>query len=354
MTPVARPWTNMPPSRVTAMCAAMATLALAVGMPGTASEASLSSPSPVVEPGEPWIAYVWDAQGVKVVRMVRPDGSDDHLAIGGALVDTEHPDWSPDGTRIAYQVDWHEILAAHADGSDPVTVASCVASCIDVDMPAWSPDGNRNRLSPGGCRGWLLHQEHDRGHRPGHRPDHDRVRAHCARVPRLATMGPDGQSMVVELERYQSDPVPVDSPGAWTSAIAVVDLRQDPAAAPRVISSWDVHAAYPDWSPTDGRIVFGTYDLGEFNETEEASNLFTVRPDGSELTQLTSFDRPDDRATQPFWTPDGQRIIFTWVARDGYHDAQVGFIDADGGNLTRGLQETTPVYVTHPRLRPTP
>ncbi len=100
--------------------------------------------------------------------------------------------------------------------------------------------------------------------------------------------------------------------------------------------------------------MFNTYDLGDYNDTDEASNLFTVRPDGSGLTQLTSFGRADTRATQPTWTPDGQRIIFTSIARSGYHNAQVGFVDADGGNLTHGLGGSAPVYVTHPRLRPTP
>ena len=306
-------------------------------------------------PGEPWIAYVWDAQGVKVIRMVRPDGTGDHLAIGGPPVDTEHPAWSPDGTRIAYQADWHEILVADADGSDPVTVAylrGCRASTSTC--PPGRPDGTRiafRRVDADG--GYYTRSSID---------VIDLATGQITTVfeptppefldwPRWS---PDGTSMVVELERYERDPVSVDDPGAWASAIAVVDLLDDPAAAPRIVSRWDVHAAYPDWSPTDDRIVFGTYDLGEFNETDEASNLFTVRPDGSDLTQLTTFGGTDDRATQPFWTPDGQRIIFTWIKRTGYHDAQVGFMDADGGNLTHGLPGATPVYVTHPRLRPTP
>ncbi len=101
---------------------------------------------------------------------------------------------------------------------------------------------------------------------------------------------------------------------------------------------------------TDGLIVFTTYDLGEFQGTDEPSNLYTIRPDGSGLTQLTAFGLGERRATQPTWTPDGERI-FTLVEHAPEFDRprRAAFIDPSGNGLT--ILEPS---ATHSRLRPDP
>ena len=350
----ARPWS------LALTAAAIVTVGL-VGVADGASPVAIDpSPgsSPAVLPGEPWIANVWDAQGVKVIRLVRPDGSDDHLAIGGAPAFTEHPDWSPDGARIAYTVDWSSIWIANADGSDPIRIATCAAPCAYIDMPAWSPDGNQVAFRT------LKIEE---GFFTGSAIDVFDIASGVTRTvsrpaaplyPHWPRWSPDGHSMVVELERYDSVQPEGTTEIAPATAIAVIDLRQDPGTPPTIVTPWGIRASYPDWSPTEDQIVFDTYDLDDDNATDEASNLFTVRPDGSGLTQITSFKPGGDRALQPSWTPDGKRVIFTWATGSPTggtdYPATVGFVDADGGNLTHGLGGSAPVYVTHPRLRPTP
>ena len=95
--------------------------------------------------------------------------------------------------------------------------------------------------------------------------------------------------------------------------------------------------------------MFGTYDYGPFFETDEPSNLYTIRPDGTGRVQLTTFGAGDDRATQPSWTSDG-RIIFTYVS--GQHDEsqRPAFLNADGTGLE--LLDV-PEPLVYPRLRPT-
>jgi Tol biopolymer transport system component len=84
---------------------------------------------------------------------------------------------------------------------------------------------------------------------------------------------------------------------------------------------------------------------------EGPSNLYTIRPDGTGLTQLTEFGKGETRAVQPTWTPDGDRIIFTAVEGTGFGDPTMAIIQRDGS----GLQPATssgPMFGTHPRLRP--
>jgi Tol biopolymer transport system component len=60
-------------------------------------------------------------------------------------------------------------------------------------------------------------------------------------------------------------------------------------------------------------------------ETEQGQQIFTVRPNGHELRQITNVD---GAAGLPEWSPDGRRIAFT------LNECSVAIMDADGGNLT--------------------
>ena len=59
-------------------------------------------------------------------------------------------------------------------------------------------------------------------------------------------------------------------------------------------------------------------------------DLFTVQADGSDLTQLTDLDENEQH---PAWSPDGERILFTYGSVVSNLDIYV--MDADGSNVTR-------------------
>ncbi|MRT32743.1 hypothetical protein FGX01_02470, partial [Xylella fastidiosa subsp. multiplex] len=66
----------------------------------------------------------------------------------------------------------------------------------------------------------------------------------------------------------------------------------------------------PVWSPDGSRIAFQNYDAeGNFH-------IWTVRPNGADLTRITS-GAFDDR--EPAWTPDGRTLVF---ASDRSQDRQ--------------------------------
>ncbi len=325
-----------------------------VADPTSIPEDSAGAAGLVVEDGEPWIALQWLFDGSDGVQLMRPDGSD-RQPILASLGNTFHPDWSHDGLRLAFEVGSADtstdIWTSRPDGGDLqllVDHAACPGDCRYVLYPAWSPDDAsiafiRFRFDGDELVASTLEVV------PAAGGDARVVYTAPARTAlNYPRWSPDGASIVFEFTTY-----PTDTPesGAGTgSAIAVIDATAA-GAKPRVLTEPSVFASYPDWHPSDDLIVFTTYDLGEYQATDEPSNLYTIRPDGSDLRAVTTFGPADQRATQPTWTPDGDQIMFTLVGQaDGFDGPrQVATIAPDGSD-----QVTPGPEGTHARLRPTP
>jgi Tol biopolymer transport system component len=325
------------------------------------SALAIASASPAASAGstvladEPWIAYQWTRAGSDGIYLGRPDGTGQHALLPDATFNAYHPDWSPRGAQIAFDAGTgggNEIWVVDADGTNAEAVVprsiDCAISCGDVALPAWSPDGSaiafvRFQLGPTGLEASVIEVQ-DLASR-------DR-RVLFAAPSKTALNYPrwssDGQSIAFEMTRFPDTQINVGT--ATGSAIAVIDATGE-TTEPVILTDWSMYATYPDWRPGSDQILFSTYDLEEFQATEEPSNLFTMKPDGSGLTAITTFGKAGQRATQPTWTPDGSRIIFTLVGQEASFDnpRHAAFIDADGSNLV-----DTGVVATHPRLRPTP
>lgn len=76
----------------------------------------------------------------------------------------------------------------------------------------------------------------------------------------------------------------------------------------------------PSWSPSGTRIAFSDFIAG-------TSQIFTVNPDGTGLTQLTTLG-----GERPSWSPDGGRVAFENSVSG---NLDVYAINADGTGLTR-------------------
>jgi TolB protein len=84
--------------------------------------------------------------------------------------------------------------------------------------------------------------------------------------------------------------------------------------------------------PDNALIAFSTNPEGV--SPDVAREIFVMRPDGSDVTQLTD----GMLATQPAWSPDGSMIAFARLAAG---DRNIYLMDADGADiraLTTGLQ----------------
>lgn len=129
----------------------------------------------------------------------------------------------------------------------------------------------------------------------------------------------------------------------------------------RRLTNDDAGDYQPSWSPDGSRIAWVSSRTGLLN-------IFTMRPDGSDVQQLT-FTRMADplpgsgqSVARPAWSPDGQRIAYT-VGVDG--GAQLWVMNADGSNKRRlapenGVSDFEPTWsgdgrtIAVRRVRPAP
>ena len=328
----------------------LATTALAsCGGGGGAAEKKATPESPIAsEPG--WLAYQYQTDPDDVfdikVHLVRVDGSQDHAIAPNLAGSIRHPDFSPDGSRLAFDQltneESTEVYIAKADGSNAKRIALCSPPCADRWEPAWSPDGSRLAISTG--EGRVTETGPARfgiGVIDVNSEEVTQVVEHEKAVgqDRFARWSPDGKRLVFYRAQLKSD-------GTIQTAIFVVDVD---GSNLRRLTPWDMNAGDPDWSPNGDLIVFSTHPLREF-ELLERSELYTMRPDGSGINALTSNGEDGPRATEPRWTPDGKAILYVRETHAATHRS-IWVIDRTGGTDAPVLTKE-PTYYTHPVLQP--
>jgi hypothetical protein len=232
--------------------------------------------------------------GSETVWTVDPDGS--NLT---KIADGRSPAWSPDGTRIAY-IGSGGIHVANADGSGDVALGLS-DSCFDA--VSWSPDGTK-----------LLFCRYEY-------PDSDLFTANVdgtgitrlAQAPTSAYEGrarwsPDGTRIAYTDESLlRIGLIGADGTGSVTLT---------PTAA-----NWGA-----DWSPDGSRISFIS------RREDPGGDVWTMKPDGTDLVKLTGYPGPDQVAA---WSPDGQQIAL-WRLISG--TSGIWTMNADGS----GLHQITP------------
>jgi len=139
-----------------------------------------------------------------------------------------------------------------------------------------------------------------------------------------AAFSPDGSQLVYEHRLPRS--------GDRESRRALVVASADGKRRQR-ITPWSLTAGDgADWSPDGTRILFRSY---EDEDERTQSQLCTIRPDGSDLQQLTKF--PDGTILlSASFSPDGEQIVFGMGGKGGKADIFV--MNADGTEIRPLLQ----------------
>jgi Tol biopolymer transport system component len=320
---------------------------------GAEGNPSASATDPPPSPGEDEPLVVF--HGVNLgLTLARPDGSGLRTILEG---ETVHPDWSPDGSEIAYvkvEDGGGQVWLTDAAGEEPRPLLESYPAGLEAlywENPAWSRDGGR--IAMVGYDGDPNNEAPARSVlaivdiATGELTVAGELALADGRLHSYPRWSPDGDALVMNVDHFTGETydgatvaVSRSGGGGWTAPAAITEVD----AFGRV-----------DWHPSEDLIVFGAYDIGGHVATDEPTNLFTIRPDGTDRRPVTDYGPGEERATQPTWTSDG-RIIFTYVTGIDDLDRAIAQIDADGSNLDILIE---PQLVgsgnrPHPRLRPLP
>lgn len=321
---------------------AAAVLAACTGGQGAAVNDATSTPPPLsASQAAQWITFTSFRDGLAGLFSIHPDGSGltqlTQLEVGAT-----HPDWSPDGSRLAVslRVDSsnYEIAILGPDGAllDTLTDSE---SILDTD-PDWSPDGSKLAFSSNidaiavdfragfdiylidaaGSRPTMLTHSLDWGienvvsgteaHQWNNAPD----------------WSPDGQFLAYQTNGDGNNEIYVMAADGSNP----VNVTNDPS-----------NDRYPAWSPDGSRIAF-------VSDRDGNDEIYLMNPDGTGLTRLTENDSLD---AAPAWSSDGNLITFSAKARQG-NNPDIYVMRADGSGVTQ--LTTDPDFDGYPTWKPAP
>lgn len=288
------------------------------------------------------------------VFTINPDGSGKRQVTfpEEGFVD-RNPDISPDGRRIAFEregPDYDEVFVVDVDGSDLtwLTRHGPADFCFELSgtcsgSPAWTPDGRHIVFKS--ARGPVVDGYVELQALFIMRADGTHVRQLTQlATPRLGEdsdpqVSPDGRRIVFERRNVRTAQ-PEGGIALW-----ILNLRtgRERRITPYALSAGDT----PDWSPDGKRILFHN---NQAQEPNVSANLYTVRPNGRGLKQLTFEEGGAVNYLGSSYSPDGRFIVVGRRPATGGVNADIFIMRADGSGI-RPLTQTV-LYDSYPDWGP--
>jgi len=270
-----------------------------------------------VRVGNGRIAFTFGPEGAKQIVSINPDGSDARqLTFGG---DNIYPAWSKDGTTLAFSSDRagvHEIWTMNPDGSDArqVSRGSGGGGGGGALVPDWSYDGTR--------LAYTARQDPNVGI-----PEVWVVNAEGTDQRRLTTTppAPSGPTWSLlptwepgDLRIYYASTAGGDSQiwGMFADGSGQEQKTQG-------LNPWSPQANAPQFS-RDGRLTFWSGFETQYGEVWKVQIGSPVGP-----VQLTQTPDPMN-SDNPAWAPDGTKILFDSNRQGGPGPVSIWVMNADG------------------------
>lgn len=258
----------------------------------------------------------WSCDGKKVlfaagpnpndteIFTIKPDGTGRSALTDTAWAETD-PEYSPDGTKIAFASKQHgdwDVMVMKADGSNAADPLHLTTSSADDIVPAWSPDGTRLAFTSN--------------------------RSGRAQLFTMSATTPDSETRVLE-----SGAVSAIDWGQSLPATYIYTMKTDGSDAQKV--TLPINGGSPAWSPDGSRIAF-----------VDGGRIFTIQPNGQGLAQLTAAANGTARDDEPSYSPDGSKVTFTGYDAQGRSSIYV--VNVQGGTgltkITTGTTDRSPVW----------
>lgn len=267
----------------------------------------------------PRLAFGYKSASVQGVFVVRVDGLNRHRVTHGlnaARLGGFRPDWSPDGTRIAFAArvgfGIDKIYTVRPNGSGQRRITGG-ARCFGDNGPDWSAHSQHIVFQREHCDPVTLWSVKRDGTRLTRLTDPPVYEATVEAAPRWS---PD--SHWIAFTRSYNDPAHI-----WV-------MRRDGSEKTQLTFSPSSEDDYPrdvtpQWSPDSTTLVYTEYRVGPFFDPVE-TDVCTVPITGGSRNCLTNAAGVD---IDGHYSPDGQHIVFV-SDRDGTRDIYV--MDADGSN----------------------
>lgn len=303
------------------------TLILAAAALGSAAPAAAASGTIAFQQtDDEGLFQLWSvpaAGGAATQLTSRSTPADPSACLDGCFA--EQPEWSADGSRLFFDSDWAprvHIWSMAPDGSDRRQVT--FSDGWD-GFPGVSPDGatvafdftsgdeSRTGIGVAPVDGSAPHQLLTTGPKRGW-DSHPQY-------------SPDGT--LIAFNRFTFSPCPEQgcgkrADGGFGSSIWI--MGADGSGQRRITAPGQVWAD-PQWSPDGSLLLIQSYDdHGTLNGI--SADLYTIRPDGTELTPITR-TRKNEYSFTGDWSPDGSRISFVHY-RPGDDHLEIQTMAADG------------------------